>query len=134
MDPISELQLSIELQELYLQNKEWMSHALFLSDENRFFQKLFSQNLFLIGKNHPSSQVDLVGAALEKQGDNIIKLKDLILKHQHVLERVLKDPEQKVSILLIEEHGAITAQVQELLQSDRIIKSELFILVEEGKV
>ena len=134
MDTISENILSTELQELYLQNKDWMSHVLYLTDENRFFQKLFSQNLFLIAKNHSSSQVDLVGASLEKQSEHISKLQKLILKHQLLLEQILKDLEQKISINLIEEHAAITAEVQELLQADRIIKSQLFRMVEEGKI
>ena len=41
----SDPQLSSELQELYLQNKQWLSDVLFLEDETRFFQTLFNTAL-----------------------------------------------------------------------------------------
>jgi len=130
MDVLSESRLSTELQELYLQNKEWMSHVLFLEDENRFFQKLFGQKLFLIGKSHSTRQINLVSESLANLYERTVKLKSLVLKHQHLLEAILKDAEQTVGLNLIEEHANITAEVQELLLSDRLLKSKLFLMVE----
>ena len=132
MDVLSESILSTELQELYLQNKEWMSQVLFLEDESRFFQKLFGQKLFFVGKNHTPKQIDLIIKSLSSLQERTIKLKLLVFKHQQLLESILKDPEQSVGIGLIEEHAIITAEVQQILYSDRLLKSELFAMV-EGK-
>lgn len=130
MDVLSESRLSTELQELYLQNKEWMSHVLFLEDENRFFQKLFGQKLFVIGKSHTTRQINLISESLANLYERTVKLKSLVLKHQHLLEDILKDAEHSVGLNLIEEHATITAEVQELLLSDRLLKSKLFLMVE----
>lgn len=130
MDVLSESRLSAELQELYLQNKEWMSHVLFLEDENRFFQKLFGQKLFVIGKSHTTKQINLISGSLANLYERTVKLKSLVIKHQHLLEDILKDKEHTVGLNLIEEHAVITAEVQELLLSDRLLKSKLFLMVE----
>lgn len=130
MDVLSESRLSAELQELYLQNKEWMSHVLFLEDENRFFQKLFGQKLFVIGKSHTTKQINLISGSLANLYERTVKLKSLVIKHQHLLEDILKDKEHTVGLSLIEEHAVITAEVQELLLSDRLLKSKLFLMVE----
>lgn len=130
MDVLSESRLSTELQELYLQNKEWMSHVFFLEDENRFFQKLFGQKLFVIGKSHTTKQINLISESLANLSKKTVSLKSLVTKHQHLLESILKDTEQTIGIDLIEEHAAITKEVQELLLADRLMKSKLFMMVE----
>ena len=130
MDVLSESRLTTELQELYLQNKEWMSHVLFLEDENRFFQKLFGQKLFVIGKSHTTKQINLISESLANLNKKTLNLKNLVIKHQHLLESILKDAEQTIGIDLIEEHAAITKEVQELLLADRLMKSKLFLMVE----
>ncbi|TCC90179.1 hypothetical protein EZ428_12910 [Pedobacter frigiditerrae] len=130
MDVLSESRLSTELQELYLQNKEWMSHVSFLEDENRFFQKLFGQKLFIIGKSHTTRQINLISESLASLYERTVKLKNLIIKHQHLLEDILKDAEHTIGLNLIEEHATITAEVQELLLADRLMKSKLFMMVE----
>ncbi|RZK57756.1 MAG: hypothetical protein EOO91_09545 [Pedobacter sp.] len=113
-----------------MQNKEWMSQVLFLEDENRFFQKLFGQKLFVIGKSHTTRQINLISESLANLNERTVKLKSLVLKHQHMLEDIFKDAEHIVGINLIEEHAAITLEVQELLLSDRLLKSKLFLMVE----
>lgn len=130
MDTISKSILSTELQELYLQNKEWMSHVLFLEDESRFFQKLFGQKLFVIGKNNSIKQIDLITDSLNNLQERTIKLKALVTKHQHLLESILKDAELEVGLGLIEEHTAITAEIKQLFYSERLIKGKLFAMIE----
>ncbi|RZL50700.1 MAG: hypothetical protein EOP00_02955 [Pedobacter sp.] len=131
METISKSTLSAELQELYLQNKEWMSQVLFLEDESRFFQKLFGQKLFLIGKNHTTKQINLICGNLEALHQRTSKLKALVNAHQHLLESILKDAELHVNLNLIEEHASITSEIKQLLYTDRLLKSELFLMVED---
>lgn len=130
MDVLSEARLSTELQELYLQNKEWMSHVLFLEDENRFFQKLFGEKLFVIGKNHTTKQINLISESLAILSEKTVNLKKLVIKHQHLLEGILKDTAQLIGLGLIEEHTAITKEIDHLLKQHRLMKSKLFMMVE----
>jgi len=48
MDTLIQPTLSEELQELYLENKEWLSDILFVEDEVRFLKKVTDQ--VLLGK------------------------------------------------------------------------------------
>lgn len=130
METISESLLSTELQELYLQNKDWMSQVLFLEDESRFFQKLFVKRLFFIGKNHSVKQVDLISESLLSLEKRTISLKNLVVQHQHLLETIIKDPAHGIAMTTIEEHVTIAQKIQELLYLDRVLKSELFSMVE----
>ena len=55
MTTLIDQQLSSELQELYLQNKQWYSDVLFLEDETAFFQKLFGSVLSTVAKEKLST-------------------------------------------------------------------------------
>ena len=134
METISESQLSAELQELYLQNKEWMSQLLFLEDESRFFQKLFVDRLFFIGQHHSPKQVNLISESLLALEKRTVSLKNLVIEHQQLLSHILKDPAHFIDIQTIETHAAITQKIQQLLYLDRMLKTELFAMVEEEKV
>ena len=43
METTQNEQLASELQELYLENKGWLSDVIFMEDEFRFFRKLFDK-------------------------------------------------------------------------------------------
>jgi hypothetical protein len=133
MDNISELKLSAELQELYLQNKDWMSQVLFLADESRFFQKLFGQRLFLIGKNHTAKQIDLISVSLANLEKRDHQLKHLVDQHRHLLETIFKGENQSIGLELIEQHEAIKTELNRLLHVDRLLRTELFSMVEGTK-
>ena len=47
METIEQKYLVAELQELYLQNNEWLSDLAFLEDEMRLFKKLFDKVITL---------------------------------------------------------------------------------------
>jgi len=132
METIEESLLSTELQELYLQNKDWMSQVLFLEDESRFFQKLFAERLFFIGQHQSVKQVELITECLLSLEKRTISLKNLVVQHQHLIENLIKDPAHLIGMRTIEEHAATTQKIQELLYLDRVLKSELFAMV-EGK-
>ena len=130
MDLISESQLSTELQELYLQNKEWMSQVCFLEDESRFYQKLFGEKLFYIGKKHTAKEIDAITESLNILSEKTVVLKELVNKHQHMLEGILKTEDLNVDMNLIEEHSKLTKEINEQLLANRIVKSDLFRMVE----
>ncbi|RZK90528.1 MAG: hypothetical protein EOO98_08155 [Pedobacter sp.] len=130
MDLTSESTLSTELQELYLQNKEWMSQVCFLEDESRFYQKLFGAKLFYIGKKHTAREIYAITENLTILGKRTTAIKDLVIKHQHMLEGILKTEDLSVGMNLIEEHSKLTADINEQLLANRIVKSDLFRMVE----
>ena len=130
MDLISESTLSTELQELYLQNKEWMSQVCFLEDESRFYQKLFGEKLFYIGKKHTAKEIDAITESLAILSEKTLALKELVNKHQHMLEGILKTEDLNVDMKLIEEHSELTKEINEQLLANRIVKSDLFRMVE----
>lgn len=132
MTTIADLQLSAELQELYLENKEWITQLQFLKDEYRFFIKLFNaeQNE---AKKHSLEQALLVKNSLITLKEKIVKLDELTTKHQHLIESILKDQKSPIGYELIEQNTVIGKEIKLLLDSDRQIKKMLFSLVEEEK-
>ncbi|MFI5451402.1 hypothetical protein ACHMWN_04520 [Pedobacter sp. UC225_61] len=133
MNTIPDLQLSQELQELYLENKEWRSEIDFLKDEHRFFTKLFTAEK-LAKIKHGKEQVELIGASLAQLQQKIEDLEKLTSKHQHLLESIFADSEQRIGLELIEQNTAIGKEIKLLLATDRIIKKDLFDLVEGVKI
>ena len=98
METILESLLSGELQELYLQNKEWMSQVLFLENEIRFSQKLFAKELFSISQKNNEKEVELVKESLLSLETRILNLKELVFLHQHQLETIFKDPNSLLAL------------------------------------
>jgi hypothetical protein len=133
MNTNPDLQLSSELQELYLENKEWRSEIDFLKDEHRFLTKLLNAEK-LTAIKHGSEQIELVGKSLELLQQKIENLEKLTSKHQHLLESILSDNQQHIGLELIEQNAAISKEIKQLLASDRAIKKELFELVEGVKI
>lgn len=130
MDPSNTTILSAELQELYLLNKEWFSDVLFLEDETRFYKKIFTKLLLSKIKEEHYHEVQSVNQsllALEKRRED---LKALIVRHQHLLETLIKDPAKEMSIKFIDENTLIVEEIKSVFDSDKAIKKELFKLVE----
>ncbi|MFD0940244.1 hypothetical protein [Pedobacter boryungensis] len=133
MNTIPDLQLSQELQELYLENKEWRSEIDFLKDEHRFFTKLLNAEK-LATIRHGKEQIEMIGTNLALLQQKIDDLENLTSKHQHLLESILSDNEKHIGLELIEQNAAISKEIKFLLASDRQIKKDLFSLVEGVKI
>ena len=77
MNNQTEQQLSSELQELYLENKQWLSDVLFLEDEAAFFQKLFESVLSSAVKENLVTEILFINASLkqleERSKKNLLK-------------------------------------------------------------
>lgn len=132
MNTNPDLQLSSELQELYLENKEWRSEIDFLKDEHRFLTKLLNAEK-LAAIKHDKEQIELVDKSLELLQQKIENLEKLTSIHQNLLESILSD-KHPIGLELIEQNAAIGMEIKLLLASDRVIKKELFELVEGVKI
>ena len=130
MNNQTEQQLSSELQELYLENKQWLSDLLFLEDEAAFFQKLFESVLSSAVKENLVTEILFINASLKQLEERREEQKELILKHQHLLENLIKDQSKKIGLNLIIDNGKIIEEIKSLFISEKLLKKELYILVE----
>ena len=126
----AEAQLSSELQELYLENKETLSDILFLEDESRFFQKLFDKVLLSPIKEEKFQQIEFVNSSLLELQNRRDKLKTLLTNQQLSIESMLKNADMKIGLSLIDQNTIISAEIEALLNSDKLVKKELYALVE----
>jgi hypothetical protein len=126
----AEAQLSSELQELYLENKETLSDILFLEDESRFFQKLFDKVLLSPIKEEKFQQIEFVNSSLLELQNRRDKLKSLLTNQQLSIESMLKNADMKIGLSLIDQNTIISAEIKALLNSDKLVKKELYALVE----
>ena len=130
MNNQTEQQLSSELQELYLENKQWLSDVLFLEDEAAFFQKLFESVLSSAVKENLLTEILFINASLRQLEERRKEQKELILKHQHLLENLIKDQSKKIGLDLIIGNEKIIEEIKSLFISEKLLKKELYILVE----
>ena len=126
----AEAQLSSELQELYLENKETLSDILFLEDESRFFRKLFDKVLLSPIKEEKFQQIEFVNSSLLELQNRRDKLKTLLTNQQLSIESMLKNADMKIGLSLIDQNTIISAEIKALLNSDKLVKKELYALVE----
>ena len=130
METKIESQLSLELQEMYLENKEWLSDILFLADEMRFFQDIFQKLITSPIKQNNAEKVEFVNVSLTSLQERRDHLKSTLDNRQHVLESMLKDEVKTITIAFIEEDTAIVKEIKALLATDKEVKKELFALIE----
>lgn len=126
-------QLSAELQELYLENKEWLSNILFLEDEMRFFQNLFDKAICSSVKRKNIQQVEVISASLGEILGRRKQLKAVLISRKVKLEQLLDGNAERFGLELIEQDAAIISEIKSLLVNDKLVKNELFALIEELK-
>lgn len=126
----SDSQLSSELQELYLQNKEWLSDILYLEDETRFFQKLFDKVLSSSIDEDKFEEVKFIDSSLSELQNRRAKLKTLVNSQIQVLQSMMKDLTQKMDLQFIAANTKASNEIKALFSSDKLVKKELYTLVE----
>ncbi|MGY3053715.1 transposase [Pedobacter sp. UYEF25] len=132
MEAIENHQLSDELQELYLQNKEWLSDVLFLEDETHIFENLFDKiNTLAMHKKrvHEIQPVNKRLTALYKKRQ---AFKALISQHQHLLKSLIKNQTKTVGLRLLQENAQIIENIKTLFLLERkTLRKDLFDLTEK---
>ena len=131
METIEKKELATELQELYLENKEWLSDILFMEDEIRFFQNLFDKVITSAIHEHNTQELQPVNQKLAKLDAKRQTLKETIIKNQHRLEALIKTPEKAVGLELIEENTEITQTIKTLFVEEKAIRKNLYALAEK---
>ena len=131
MENITNNQLSEELQELYLENKEWSSELSFLEDESRFFEKLFDNIISSAIDAAHISKLKFVSAILIHLKNRRIEIKALVLEHQAFLTSLLAKPGKMIGLELLDKNTLIMNEVKALFKESKLAKKELYQLVEE---
>ncbi len=127
----ADAQLSSELQELYLGNKEKLSDILFLEDETRFFQKLVQKVVLSPIIKDKLREIEIINSSLAELQNRRDRLKALVNSQQNFIEAMLKDVSGKIEWSLIEQNTSISTEIASLFGSDNLVKRELYVLVEQ---
>jgi hypothetical protein len=133
MKKVIDSTLSAELQELYLENKEWLSDVLYLRDEMRFFRKLFDEVLSKGVERHHFSQMRVISSSMNCIQDRRTQLKTLLESRKSQLSEFLKGDDLEIKIGFIEEDAAIVQEVNSLMLAETVLKNELFKLSKEQR-
>lgn len=130
MSNIIDEELSLELQELYLKNKEWQSAILFMEDELRFFKMLISSKQTAILEIKSGEKAILIYRSLVGLEQNMLALKTLNMNHKKLIGSLLTTKDPQIGLNLIEEHSAIGKELGHLFAAEKLLKMELFALIE----
>ena len=128
---ITDSQLSFELQELYLENKENNSNILFLDGETRFFATLFAKVLSALLKDGKAEEVEFINSSLAELKSQREKLKVLLNSQKHSIEIILKDVSKKIDTGLIDRNMHISCEIKLMFDANKLRKSELYAFVEQ---
>lgn len=126
MKNIADTPLSFELQELYLENKEWVSQLDFLQDELRFLHKLYEHLLSFISQEEGTNKLDHIEKILKKLTATRIELTAQINSHKLMIEEYLKNQDIPFSLEIIIAHTKIAKEIALLFKKDHSVKNELF--------
>ncbi|MEJ7559143.1 MAG: hypothetical protein WKF66_12605 [Pedobacter sp.] len=117
--------LSAELQELYLENKEWLSGILFLEDEMRFLNKLFERVLDGGVKRESFPKLELNSALLNVILERRKQLKTVLLNRKRQIEELLAGTKVTIKLEFVEEDAAIVTEIKSLMVAEKLLKDEL---------
>lgn len=131
METIENKQLAAELQELYLQNKEWLLDVRFLEDETRVFEKLFDKVTTLAIHKGRTNEIHPVSKSLTALSERRQTLKALIIQHQHLLESLIKDQSKVIGIELIQENTQIIEHIKTLFLEEKTVRKDLYRMTEK---
>jgi len=116
--------LNIELQELYLVSKQWLSELAFLENELDFFRKRVTST------DNQSARQDYLDKItnIEKTHSD---LKTHILHYLHRLEPLISESKQPIDINLIENYARIKKELEEFSIQIQSVKSAALALKQQ---
>ena len=133
METIIDQQLSDELQEMFLQNKLWLSDILFYEDEVRFFRNMFDKAFSQALNDHHLNQVQHIDTEINALKKYLSELKNMVLDHRRLLESLLDKSKETIGLDLINENTRIIEQIKDLFLSVQTVKAKLVGLVESAR-
>jgi hypothetical protein len=123
--------LSAELQELYLENKEWLSDILFLEDEMLFLNRLFDRILSGEVRRESFPQIEMNSALLNVILERRKQLKAVLINRKHQIEQLLVGTTVTIGLEFVEEDATIVSEIKSLMVAEKLLKEELFALAQK---
>lgn len=121
-------QLSAGLQELLLENKEWLSKIIFLEEEMKISHNLFEKLLSDGDKKKYNLQVEMINSKLTPLMVRRKYLKTILNTRNKNIEQLLAGTVEPFDI--IKEDVAIRTEIRSLLSTVSLIKNEIFVFIE----
>ncbi len=118
-----DLELEVELQEVYLTSKQWLSDVKFLEDEGHFLEEQLSANavassIAVISRCNLADQVrnaQIFHAEIKKEVDGFM----------HRIEALIVQPDPVLNLRLLEDYIGLQAKVEQALSMLKGIKYAL---------
>ncbi len=125
-------QLNGELQELYLECKQWVSDLDFLDREFVFLEKLLMSAVSPLAHQEPAEKVPNILLEAIKTAKKQEALKQEMLAYLHMLETFIIDSNQNLDITLIKKHSNLEAELNQLKLAFTTVKTMVFNLTKKG--
>jgi hypothetical protein len=126
--------LSAELQELYLENKEWLSNVLYLQDELRFFKNLYSQILAAGVEREHLPQLEMISSSMNYLQLRRMQLKEDLEGRKFQLSQLLNGSNVAIKVEFIDEDIEIIKEIKSIMLAESAVKNELFKLSKQQKL
>ena len=81
-------------------------------------------------KEEKFQRIEFVNSSLLELQNRRDKLKTLLTNQQLSIESMLKNADMKIGLSLIDQNTIISTEIKALLNSDKLVKKELYALVE----
>ncbi len=123
--------LELELQELYLASKHWLSDIDFISDELRFFKDVI-RKYFVQGQGvRIGTKLDGYAMMLDQLERESLKITARVTDYLKFMEPYVSDPAKKIGLSLIEKHTTLENDMSSLFDAAKLLKKSIFSLAEE---
>lgn len=125
-------ELNGELQELYLECKQWVSDLDFLDREFVFLEKLLMSAIAPLGHQEPVEKVPNILLEAIKTSKKQEVLKQEILAYLLMLETFIINSNQNLDSTLIQKHSNLEEELSHLKLAFTTVKTMIFNLTKEG--
>ncbi len=129
---IAYTELNEELQELYLESKQWLSDLKFLDQEFVFLKKLLVAAVSPLVQHDEFERIPDILVSAMKTAKNQEALKHEIIMYLHILEKYIIDSEHFMEISLIQKHTNLEADLEKLKTSFSSVKALVINLSKSG--
>lgn len=129
---IAYAELNEELQELYLESKQWLSDLEFLDQEFLFLKKLLMAAVSPLVQHDEFERIPDILLSAGKTAKNQEALKHEIIMYLHILEKYIKDSEQTLDTSLIQKHSNLESDLDKLKLAFASVKGLIINLSKSG--
>jgi hypothetical protein len=125
-----DLELELELQELYILSRHWMQDVSYIEDEVRFFKTIFVKHFDPEIANELNSIAWGFNQKIVQLEENVNSLKFRIQDYLKFLAPFINNQDKVIYLNLIEKFNTLGAEIRNLFLLEKQTKTELFACAE----